>query len=210
MDKKPCSILAVDTVLLCLARNPYRHIIKRWNWKAACLSACSRSIAILAANLSAGPACAIGAMCAEACYRILASGFHSAVNQAFRYARPIWVTSAVSMFCVPAIGESIDLIMHHLRGTQRFGATIMVSLIFTALSTLFELFAMRRGILIVGPNSGSLIHDLREIPDLVISFLSEGARRLVFLLPKLKSGGAAKSNVLGPSSPSVQQTAGSQ
>jgi hypothetical protein len=210
MDKRPRGILAVDTVLLCLAMNPYRHLVKRWNWKAACLSACFRSTAILLANYSAGPAGAIGAMYAEACYRSLASGFHSAVNQAFRYACPIWVTSAVSMLLVPAVGESIDWIMHSVRGTQRISATIAVSLIITALSTLFELFAMRRGILIVGPNSRSLVHDLRKIPDLAVSFLSEGARILVFLLPRLKSGSTIKSNALNPSPASAQQTARSQ
>jgi hypothetical protein len=111
---------------------------------------------------------------------------------------------------VPAISESIEFIMHSVRGTQRLGATIVVSLIFTALSTLFELFAMRRGILIVGPNSGSLIHDLRKIPDLAISFLSEGVRSLVLLLPRLKPGCATKSNILNPSHASAQQTASSQ
>jgi hypothetical protein len=210
MDKKSCSILTVDTVLLCLAINPYRHLIKRWNWKAACLSVCSRSTAILVVNISAGPDGAIGAMCAEACYRSLTSGFHSAVNQAFRYARPIWVTSAVSVLLVPLIGESIDWIMHSLLGTQRLGATIEVSLILTALSTLFELFAMRHGILIVGPNGSSLIDDLRKIPDLVGSYLSDGARSIVPFLPELKSGGATKSNILNPSHAPTQQTASSQ
>jgi hypothetical protein len=176
MRGKPRSLLAVKTVLFCLVMNPYRHLLRRWNWKAACLSVCSRSTAILMANLSAGPAGAVGAMLAEACYRALTSGFHSALNQAFRHARPIWATSAVSMLLVPAVSECIEFIMHSARGTQRLGATIAVSLILTAMSTLFEMFAMRRGILVVGKNSGSLLQDLKKMPELLLSFGRETLR----------------------------------
>jgi hypothetical protein len=169
-------MLTVETVLFCLVMNPYRHLLRRWNWKAACLSVCPRSTAILMANLSAGPAGAVGAMLTEACYRALTSGFHSALNQAFRHARPLWVTSAVSMLVIPAVGESIEFIMHSARGTQRLGATITVSLILTAMSTLFEMFAMRRGVLVVGQNSGSLLQDLKMIPELMLSFGRESLR----------------------------------
>jgi hypothetical protein len=41
---------------------------------------------------------------------------------------------------------------------------------FTVLSTGFNLFAMRRGALVVGPGCGSLADDLRRTPRLIGAF----------------------------------------
>jgi hypothetical protein len=51
-------------------------------------------------------------------------------------------------------------------------ASVAASLVFTAVSTLFTLFAMRRGVLIVGEGGGSLLSDLRRMPRLVLTFLT--------------------------------------
>jgi len=172
------SRLAVDGVLLCLVKNPYRHLIRRWNWKSACLSAFSRGLLILIANLSAGRASALGAMFAEVCYRALTSGFYSALTQAFRFAEPVWAASAIPMALIPFVADGFEFVVHGVRGTQRLGATIAASVIFTAISTLFELFAMRQGVLVMGQNSKPLLQDLRRVPDLIWDFLSEGVRLL--------------------------------
>ena len=51
-------------------------------------------------------------------------------------------------------------------------ASLTVSVVFTAISTLFNLFAMRRGVLIVGEGRGTLLADLRQIPRLVVLFVA--------------------------------------
>jgi hypothetical protein len=173
------SRLAVTEVLVCLAKNPFRHLIRRWNWKTACLSAFSRGILILLANLSAGRDSAAGAMLAEICYRALTSGFSSALTQAFRYAQPVWAASIIPMFLIPVIADSCEFVMHGLRGTQRLGATAAASFVFTAVSTLFELFAMRQGVFVMGRDSRPLLDDLRRAPGLMMDFLGDG-RRLLF------------------------------
>ena len=125
------SRLAVDKVLVCLITNPYRHLIRRWNWKSACLSAFSRGILILIANLSAGGASAVGAMYAEICYRAFTSGFYSALTQAFRFAEQAWAASVIPMALIPMIADGFEFVVHGMRGAQRLGATITSSLIFT-------------------------------------------------------------------------------
>lgn len=166
--------LTADTVLLSLALHPYKHLIRRWNWKTACLSALSRGILILIANLSAGGAGAVGAMFAEACYRALTSGFCSAVTQKFRFAQPAWVATVIPIVLIPVVGESGEFVVHLMSGTQRLGATVIVSMIYTAISTLVEVFAMRRGILVMGPNSGSLLQDLKKGSELIFAFCAKG------------------------------------
>jgi hypothetical protein len=165
--------LAVIKTLICLVKNPYRHIIRRWNWKTACLSAFSRSAAILMANLSAGGSGAVSAMATEICYRSLTSGFLGAVTQSFRYTKPAWAASIVSIVLIPAIADTFELITHVICGTQRLGATVATSVIFTVISALLELFAMRRGVLVVGHNRGSLLQDIRKMPELVFALRNE-------------------------------------
>jgi len=160
--------LSVEKVLICLARNPYRHLIRRWNWKSAWLSACFRGGAVLVVNLSGGVSNALGAMLAEVGYRALTSGFYSAAIQAFRYSRPAWSASLTSMVLIPLVADTLEYLMHRFRDTPRLGATIAASLIVTAVSTLFELFAMRHGFFIIGQNSGSLVQDIKRLPELIL------------------------------------------
>ena len=155
--------LSVDKVLICLSINPYRHVIRRWNWKSAFLSAFCRSILIFLTNLSAGGSSAVGAMLAEACYRALTSGFYSALTQAFRFAQPVWAASVIPMILIPMVADSCEFAVHGIRGTKRLVATVAVSMIFTAVSTMLELFAMRRGVLVMGQNGRSLLDGPQEL-----------------------------------------------
>jgi hypothetical protein len=45
---------------------------------------------------------------------------------------------------------------------------------FTALATLFNLFAMRRGVLVVGRAESSLASDMRQIPQTILAFILAG------------------------------------
>jgi len=176
---KRCRRLVVNKVLICLAVNPYRHLIRRWNWKSAFLSALMRGILILLANLSTGGARAVGAMFTEVCYRALTSGFCSALTQAFRYARPVWAASIIPIILIPVIADGCELVVHLMLGTQCLGATAAASLIFTAASTSLELFAMRRGVLVMGQNKRPLTEDLKSIPTLIVDFGGEVRRLLL-------------------------------
>jgi hypothetical protein len=185
MNETTRSCLAVDKVLMCLSTNPYRHLIRRWNWKTACLSACSRGTLIFLANISAGSSGALGAMLAEVCYRGLTSGFFGALTQAFRFAQPAWAASMIPMVFVPLVADSCEFALHGMRGTQRLGATVAVSVVFTAVSTLLESFAMRHGVLVMGSNSRSLLKDIRSLPKLLLALRGETRQLKVSIAEKL-------------------------
>ena len=61
-----------------------------------------------------------------------------------------------------------------MRSTQKLEATVAASLVFTAISTALELFAMRRGVLVMGQNSNTLSQDLRQAPKLISGLVGEG------------------------------------
>jgi hypothetical protein len=167
VHRKIGSRLTVDKVLICIIRSPYRHVIRRWNWKAASLSAIFRGILILAVNISISRNRALGAMSAEVCYRAITSGFYSSITQSFRYAQPSGAAYLTSMILIPLISDTMQLAIHALCGAPRLGATFVATIVFTVFSTMVELFAMRHGIFVIGRNSNSLLQDIRSIPKLI-------------------------------------------
>jgi hypothetical protein len=92
------------------------------------------------------------------------------------------------MALLPVISDTVEFTVHLVRGTQCLGTTVLASVIFTAVSTLFELFAMRHGILVVGQNSNSLLQDLKSIPRLIIALFRDCFRLLGAVFASLRRG----------------------
>jgi hypothetical protein len=165
---------SVAAVLRNLFRNPRQFLFRQWNWKAAFFSSLCRGGVFFAANLHAGLDAATGAMLAEFAYRAVTAGFYGSITQAFRYAWPRWAASITVLLALPLFSHTIEFLVHWLRGTPNLRTSIASSLIFTLISTLFNLHAMRRGILVVGQGGKSLADDLRILPHVIVSFVATG------------------------------------
>jgi hypothetical protein len=164
------------TVLIGLVRHPVQLLVYRWNWKAALLSPLFRAHLFLAANVTAGWRAAAAAAVTEFTFRLVSSGFYGAATQAFREAQPPWAVALTVAVIVPAISHSLELCVHWLRGTVNLRGSIVASVLFTVLSTLFNNFAMRRGALLVGEGEMPLWRDLARVPRLLATFLLCGLR----------------------------------
>jgi hypothetical protein len=162
-----------------LLRDPTRHLIGRWNWKAAVLSSLLRAAIFFFTNLVAGWHAAIGALLAELALRAATSGFYGAITEAFSEARPVWAAMAAAMVVLPLANHSLEFLVHWLRGTPKLGLSIAASVVFTALSTSFNLYAMRHGVLTVGDRSKSLREDLASLLPLFGQFLLAGPRAIL-------------------------------
>ncbi len=172
--------LRVSQVLTLIARHPWRYVLSRWNYKSAVTSSLFRAQIFLAANLSAGFDAAFGAMLSEFCYRFLSAGVLGALTQAFRHVEPPRRALHAAMIVLPLVGHSSELLFHWLRGTPNLAVSMAASVAFTAVSTSFNLFAMRQGALIVGEDSRSLWRDLAQMPALLGAFLlSWRSRRFI-------------------------------
>jgi hypothetical protein len=166
----------VSFVLKSLARRPMEHLIRRWNWKSAFLSSLTRGAIFFAVNLVAGWQAALGALLVEFAYRSATAGFYGAITEAFRDAQPEWAATATTMVLLPAVSHTLEFLVHWSRGTPKLGLSIGISVAFTAVSTAFNLHAMRQGVLVVGQGRRPLVHDLRLIPALILSFVMAAAR----------------------------------
>lgn len=180
-DSARAEITAAPTVLAVfeeLLRHPARLLIERWNWKAAILSSALRAAIFFFTNLAAGWHAAVGALLAELALRVATSGFYGAITEAFSEARPAWAAMAAAMVVLPVANHSLEFLVHWLRGTPKLGLSIAASVVFTALSTSFNLYVMRHGVLTVRGPHKSLREDLALLLPLLGQFLLAGPRAI--------------------------------
>jgi hypothetical protein len=158
-----------------ILRRPYEYLVRRWNWKSAVTSAILRGAIFFTANLSAGRAAAVGAMLTEFSYRILFSGGVGSITQALRKCEPAWAAALSASVVLPVISHLVEFTVHLLRGTPRIRTSVAASVAFTILSALFNLYVMRRGVLVVGEaEDKTLLQDLAAIPRLIAGFVAAG------------------------------------
>ena len=169
-------MLTVGAVFKTLFRHPGRMLVGRWHWKSAIASSLIRANIFLATNWSAGPKAAAGAMLAEFLYRFLAAGFYGALTQSFRSAEPAWAALLTVSLLLPGVSHSLELILHWLRGTPNLRLSILASVCFTGMTTVFNWYAMRRGVLLVGEGHGSFWDDLRRVPGILADLLRDAVR----------------------------------
>ena len=168
----------VGAVLKGLIRHPARNLIPRWNWKSALLSSLFRAAIFFFTNLVAGWHAAVGALLAELALRAATSGFYGAITELFSEARPMWAAMIAAMVVLPLVNHSLEFLVHWLRGTPKLGLSITASVIFTACSTAFNVYAMRNGVLTIGSRSKSLREDFRRILPLLGQFILAGPRAI--------------------------------
>jgi hypothetical protein len=180
--------LTVGAVFLRMLRDPFSVLVRRWNWKSAVMSSLFRAAIFFFVNLSAGLTAALAAMNTELLFRCISSGFYGALTEAFREAEPPWAATLTVALLLPFANHSLEFLVHWMRGTRKLVPSIIASVCFTALSSVFNFYAMRRGALVVGEGRRSLLHDLRSMPRLVLDFILIIPRQIRAALLANKSG----------------------
>lgn len=153
-------------------KHPAQVLLRRWNWKAAILSTALRGSVFFAVNLAASRDAAIAALATELWYRGFLAGFNAAAVQAIEDVRPARHATTFVALALPTANHLVEFAVHWVRGTQKLGASILVSVCVTAVALSFTLFTMRRGVLRVGSQGQSLLSDIRQLPALLLKFLT--------------------------------------
>ena len=155
-----------------LVRHPIELLVWRWNWKAAVMSGVMRSMIYLFTHIKEGWRAALGAMSIEFFFRLIVSGASGSLVQSFHNAAPVWLATLCVMIMLPAFSHMIEFTLHTLNGDVNKGKAIIISITFSILSALFNLFAMRRDALLVkDERAGSLGNDLVRMPAIVGEFM---------------------------------------
>ena len=178
--------IRVGDVFANLAKHPWQ-IIARWNWKAALLGALLRASFYITVYKAAKEdwRAAIAAALVEFVVRFVTSGASGALVQSFRRASPAWLATVIVTFSLPIISHTIEFTTHYAQ-EYYFSAILppaennsrkiafAVSVLFSVMSAMFNLFLMRNGVLLVGAGAEtkSFANDLKSIPRLVVEFVT--------------------------------------
>jgi hypothetical protein len=162
-------------VLSDLFRRPQR-VILLWNWKAAWLSTILRGPIFLGVTFRRGFRASASAILVECLYCAITAGFYGAIVQNLRDAEPQWLTLLFLTVAIPSVFQVFEFLLHRLHGTPHLKIAEFVSIGVSAISALFNWYAMRRGALLVGGEGGSFGSDIRRLPGLIFSFVASGPR----------------------------------
>jgi hypothetical protein len=169
---------SLGSALSGILQDPISFLWRRWNWKAAALSIVFRAPVYLIASFRSGWRETFAVLLAESAYCAGTAGFYGALVQAIRHAQPAWLTALVITLFLPAFMQGVEYLVHWLRGTHHLHAALIGATSVSAISSLFNWFAMKRGTLLVGNEGMSFQRDLRRLPLLAVSFFIGGPRWL--------------------------------
>ena len=171
VENSPAPHRVID-VFRYLVRHPIEMLVWRWNWKAALFSGVLRSMIYLFTHLKEGWRAALGAMSVEFFFRLIVSGASGSLVQAFHNAAPVWLATLCVMIMLPAFSHMIEFTLHTLNGDVNKGKAIIISISFSIVSAIFNLFAMRRDALLVKDDRAQTLgQDLVSLPKIVGEFM---------------------------------------
>ena len=158
MDEVPPveAATAITEAWVQLWRDP-SLFIRYWNYKGAILSGVVRAPIFLATYLLGKESIrlAIGAALVQFTFRFFFAGVGGALIQSFRTVEPPWKAILSIMLLLPLVSHFFEFLIQfgfgYFTGTQdHTDEAILRSISFSIVSALFTLFAMRRGLMIVG------------------------------------------------------------
>jgi hypothetical protein len=160
-----------------LLKHPLHAMVLRWNWKAASLSALLRASIYLSAYVRHGMAEAVGVTLALSAFRFLFGGVNGAIIQSYRRVQPAWHAVLTVPLLLAAMSHVMEFVIltgyDSVFGTVGKKNAILISVVVSIISAIFNLFAMRRGALIVRDESmQSFWRDLIRMPWLIFEFIS--------------------------------------
>ena len=168
---EPTRTVWVHDVVRDFLFHPARYI-RLWNWKSAVLSIVLRGPIFVIATMRRGWEVVASALLVESVFCAITAGFYGTVVQVLRDAQPAWLTGMLITLVIPAIYQGLEYFMQRAHGTPHLRAAEIASVITSALSALFNWYAMRQGALLVGSEGRSLGGDVKRFPVLLYRFVT--------------------------------------
>lgn len=179
----------ISEAVASLFHNP-SQFVRYWNYKGAILSGVLRAPIFLVTYLLEKEALklAIGAALVQFVFRFFFAGVSGALIQSFRRVEPAWKALLTVLLLVPLVSHlfefGLQVAFGYLTGTQdHTSEAILRSVCVSLISALFTLFAMRRGIMIVGESeSKSLMSDITRLPVVIFHFMAFIPNEISYML----------------------------
>jgi hypothetical protein len=150
--------------------HPWEVFIRRWNWKAALLSALFRGAAFALPMARLVGESSLRSLWIELGFRVAIGGFWGSLLQRFRNAQPAWLGGLAVAVALPG-AHCLEYAALRAGGAAHIRTGMVVSVVITLGSLLINLGLMRRGLLITGEEGESLTSDLRRLPGALAGML---------------------------------------
>jgi hypothetical protein len=128
ITEQPESPECLGSVARFVWTHPWQVFVRRWNWKAAVLSAVFRGLLFGLTMTSLGGAGAARGIWVEIGFRILVGGFWGSLLQAFRAVRPAWVASMTVAVALPAAAHALEFAALRAAAAEHIGTGMAVSI----------------------------------------------------------------------------------
>lgn len=197
-EVKKSEVISVADVFVSLLKHPAQVII-RWNWKAAMLGAILRASFYFTVYKASKEnwIVTLTAVLVELAFRFLTSGISGALVQSFRRAQPVWMATLIVTISLPVFSHTIEFFTHYAQ--EKYFSTIFaaaennarqkafaISVLFSVMSALFNIFMMRHGVMLVGAGeeTKTLWGDMKQIPHLILEFVTYLPFKIIVLLSR--------------------------
>jgi hypothetical protein len=148
-----------------------------WNWKSAVLSISMRTPVFMTVAATMGGRAMAFAALIDISFRTVVAGFSGALTQYLSTTKRRRLAALTVVVFVPAGSQAAESLIHWGAGTPHLTIALAVSGGMTMASSAFDLYAMRRGIFVVGAESAGLTDDLLRLPALIRGALLAALRR---------------------------------
>lgn len=152
-----------------------------WNWKCALLSATARSIVYLTAMARSGLRGGLAIVMVEMAYVTVTAGLYAGLQQKALGFRNRFLGNLAIAAGVPGLAQVLDWLIHRAAGAAAPARATLAVCVFAALSALFHLYIMRRGVFLTGRGGRSLLEDFRLISRLTARLVLSPAAFLAAL-----------------------------
>jgi hypothetical protein len=146
--------------------HPWLVFVTGWNWKTAVLSAICRAAlwpAAIVGHAKEFSADSLRGFWIEFVFRLAIGGFWGSLLQAFCAARPAWLAGLYLGVLLPAIALCLEFLALQAGGARHAGTITVTSIAFSLISLLVNWGLMRKGMLLTGRGTPSLVTDLRRV-----------------------------------------------
>jgi hypothetical protein len=147
--------------------NIFERASAYWNWKCALLSATARSLVYLAAAARVGSRGRLSIVLVEIAYVLLTAGLYAGLQQKALGFRSRVAGNLTIVVGVPGLAQMLDWLAHRAAQAAAPPRATLAVCVFAAISALFHLYVMRKGVFLTGNTGRSFASDLRRVPGLI-------------------------------------------
>jgi hypothetical protein len=179
--------ITVGDVVRNLLAHPFQ-VLSRWNWKSATIGALLRASFYFTVYQASRESwlVTLTAVLVELMFRFITTGMTGAIVQSFRRATPVWMANLIVSISLPVFSHTVEFVTHYAQERYFFDIfaasensvarqrAFAISVLFSVISALFNLFAMKHGVLLVGAGDETkpLRDDIKRLPRMVGEFIA--------------------------------------